>query len=127
MPTQWLEPVDFDLVLFDGLTKEIVEEILRQQLENLREVAGCRGYELTWTEGIFDRLLTGWTPRAGARIAFTILRGRVEEQLALAKVTGELEGVKRIDLRLLPSDPDPDEIGRARRVREGEVLVIHVG
>lgn len=115
-----------DFVLFEGLTKDVVSAILGQQLLDLREAAERRGYALSWTDGIHERLLTGWTPRAGARIAFTILRGRVEEQMALAEVAGELAGVSRIELRLLPSDPDADEIGRARRVREGDVLVIHV-
>jgi len=115
-----------DFVLFRGLTRDVIEMILRQQLEHLRETAQARGYALTWSDEIFERLLSGWTPRAGARIAFTILRGRVEEQLALAGIEGQLAGVHRIDLRLLPAGEESDEIGRARRVREDDVLAIYV-
>lgn len=115
-----------DFVLFHGLTRDAIEMILRQQLEQLRETARARGYALTWSDEIFERLLSGWTPRAGARIAFTILRGRVEEQLALAGIEGQLAGVHRIDLRLLPAGEESDEIGRARRVREDDALAIYV-
>lgn len=117
---------NLDFVLFQGLTRDVIETILRRQLQQLRATARDRGYGLDWTDEIFDRLMTGWTPRAGARIAFTILRGRVEEQLALAEVEGQLSGVTRIDLRLLPAEAEADEIGRARRVREGDVLAIYV-
>lgn len=115
-----------DFVVFHGLTRAVIELILRQQLAQLRVTAEARGYELGWSDEIFERLLSGWTPRAGARIAFTILRGRVEEQLALAAIEGQLAGVRRIELRLLPDDGDAEEIGRARRVRDSDVLAIYV-
>ncbi len=122
-----------DFVVFKGLTRDVVEEVLRQQLQALRATAVTRGHALTWTEEIVDRLLTGWTPRVGARYAFKILQERIEEQLALAEIERDLEGVTRIDLRLLSTGPatgpegaGQEEIGRALRVREGDVLVIYV-
>lgn len=117
-----------DFVIFEGLAKGVIEQVLRHQMEDLQKTAKERGYELTWSEEVFDHLLTEWTPRVGARWVFNMLRNRVEEQLALAETEGQLEGVALIQLQLLPTEPDADleEIGRARRRREGETLVVFV-
>lgn len=137
-----------DFVVFKGLTKDVVEQVLRQQLQALQGTARDRGFTLDWTEEIFERLLTGWTPRVGARFAFTILQERVEEQLALAEIEGQLAGVTRIHLDLLPLAPragapaelapgaapeaphgevGPEaEIGRVRRTITDGTLVIYV-
>ncbi len=128
-----------DFVVFTGLTRDVIEQVLRRQLARLAEVAGARGYALAVGDEVVDHLLTGWTPRVGARFAFTILQQRVEEQLALAEIEGQLDGVTRIDLRLLPAAAEPggpaserpgggptEEIGRARRRREGDTLVVFV-
>jgi len=128
-----------DFVVFTGLTRDVIEQVLRRQLARLAEVAGTRGYALAVGDEVVDHLLTGWTPRVGARFAFTILQQRVEEQLALAEIEGQLDGVRRIHLRLLPAAAEPgaasrevpgggptEEIGRARRRREGDTLVVFV-
>jgi len=128
-----------DFVVFTGLTRDVIEQVLRRQLARLAEVAGTRGYALAVGDEVVEHLLTGWTPRVGARFAFTILQQRVEEQLALAEIEGQLDGVTRIDLRLLPAAAEPgaassevpsggptEEIGRARRRREGDTLVVFV-
>ena len=125
-----------DFVMFEGLTKDVIEKVLIQQLEELRSTARERGYQLTWSDDVFDHLLIDWTPRVGARWAFNILRTRVEEQLALAEAEGELAyevdgrsvSITRIELRLMPTDRGPEvaEIGRSSRDREGETLVVFV-
>ncbi len=114
--------------MFEGLTKEIIERVLRSQLDELRSTAEKRGYQLSWDQAVFDHLLTEWTPRAGARWVFNILRNRVEEQLALAETEGELAGVTRIEVRLLPMEAGPEvpEIGRARRERRSDALIVLV-
>jgi ATP-dependent Clp protease ATP-binding subunit ClpA len=116
-----------DFVMFEGLTKDVIEKVLHTQLEELRATASERGFRLDWDQAVYDHLLTEWTPRAGARWVFNILRNRIEEQLALAESEGELAGVTAIQIRLLATPGEPAaELGRARRERLGDTLVIFV-
>ncbi len=117
-----------DFIMFEGMAKDVIEQVLHRQLDDLALTAAERGYQLTWTDDVFDHLLREWTPRVGARWVFNMLRNRVEEQLALAEAEGELTGITRIELRLLSARGEPDltEIGRARRQRDGDVLTVFI-
>jgi ATP-dependent Clp protease ATP-binding subunit ClpA len=117
-----------DFIVFHAMARDDVAVVLERQLENLKDTAELRGYELGWEPDVFSHLLSEWTPRFGARWVFNILRNRIVEQLALADAQGELEGVTRIHLVLRPEVvADGGQIGgMAGRRREGDTMTVLV-
>jgi len=145
-----------DFVMFKGLTRDVIDEVLRRQMDGLKEAAKEHGFDLTWDDELYEHLLEEWTPRYGARWVQQVLSSRVDEQRRLAEIEGELgqeqeqmqddkgrpvfdeqgnpvlvtvgPAVSRIELRLLPRGDEPveDTLGRAMRRRKGDVLIIFV-
>ncbi|MCJ7628157.1 MAG: AAA family ATPase, partial [Longimicrobiales bacterium] len=112
---------------FHGLDADSAREILRIQLEGFAETAAEKGYALEWSEEVLDHLVSGWEPGLGARDVGGILRNRVVEQVVLADVRGEMDGVKTIRLEVLKADSfeGPGELtGLARRAHHIDTLVI---
>ncbi|HEY6031717.1 MAG TPA: hypothetical protein VIU44_14190, partial [Gaiellaceae bacterium] len=83
-----------------------------------------RGYTLELGKGVLEHLLAEWQPRFGVRQLTTILRHRIVEQLAIAEVQDELQGVKTIRLAKLPTKQKV--AGLAARKREGETMIVYV-
>ncbi len=109
---------------FQGLTRSSIHHVLDQQLHQLEDLARTRGFELTWDEELVDYLTEQWQPQLGVRFLTAILRNRVIEQLSLAEAQGELQGIRRIRLRL--AEKSGGTPGSAVRRREGDLLVIQI-
>ncbi len=116
---------NIDYVVFHALEREQVGVVLRRDLEKLGDTAELRGYVLEYGDEVVEHLLAEWQPRFGIRHLTNILRHRIVEQLAIAEVQGELEGVLRIRLEKLP-DGDETVAGLAARKVDGETLTIYV-
>jgi len=115
--------------LFRALDAEAIRRVLWAQLERLSETAEVHGYRLTWEPGLIDHLASQWQPRFGVRYLNAMLRNRISEQLSVAQVQGELEGIALIHLEKLPvpEGADPASVtGAVSRERKGDTLVIHV-
>ena len=109
---------------FQGLDADAIRIVMARQLEDLRETAELRGFELSWDPEIISHLTAQWQPRFGARHLTTILRNRITEQLAVADAQGELRGVTRICLQVLPVEGGLT--GVATCEREGDELRIRL-
>jgi ATP-dependent Clp protease ATP-binding subunit ClpA len=115
------------MFLFQGLEHEEIVEILRRQLNNLRNQAELRGLQLEWETEVFNHLTAQWEPRYGVRHLLMILRNRIVEHLSIAEVQGELEGVKKIFLDVASEEGDAEErrtVGRTYRELRGDTLAI---
>lgn len=123
--------------MFRGLGEEAVSEILLDQMEELRDTAEVRGYELIWEPEVLPHLANQWQPRFGVRHLVSILRNRIVEHLSVADAQGELDGITRIKLRVVGEPPgiktdDPAQqatvavvmAGNAIQEREGDTLNI---
>jgi ATP-dependent Clp protease ATP-binding subunit ClpA len=116
-------------IVFGGLSRDAIREIIGVQLARLRDTADLRGYALGWEPEIVEYLSAAWEPRFGVRHLATILRHRIVEQLSVAEAQGELAGVKRIALDAPPNDaplPPGAPPGAASRERREDTLVIHL-
>ena len=117
------------ILLFRGLDRDSIEEILRRQLEGLRKTSELKGLKLTWESDLILHLASQWQPRFGVRFLSTILRHRIVEQLGIADAQGELKGVKGIRLEVTKADekqPVTSLAGLATRRLEGDTLIIGV-
>jgi len=115
--------------LFRNLTGKVVNSIIANKLEWLRDTAELKGYRLKWENEIIPHLASQWQPRFGVRHLTTILRNRIIEQLSVAEAQSELSGVEEIFLKIMferSSVEVQDLAGYAQRRREGSVLVIEV-
>jgi ATP-dependent Clp protease ATP-binding subunit ClpA len=113
---------------FQGLGPDVIDRILRIQIEQLGDLARTRGFEMEWSPELVGYLTAQWQPRFGVRHLTAILRNRISEQLGVAEAQGELRGIKRIRLRRMApvAGQAPMPTGTAIRQREGDVLVIDV-
>jgi ATP-dependent Clp protease ATP-binding subunit ClpA len=112
---------------FQSLGASAIAEVVGKQLERLREAAELRGHELEWEPEVVEYLSSQWQPRFGVRHMTTVLRNRISEQLSVADAQGELEGVRRILLRVLRLEgvgEGRDLAGLAARERRGDTMVI---
>ena len=117
------------ILLFRGLDRDSIEEILRRQLEGLRKTSELKGLKLTWESDLILHLASQWQPRFGVRSLSTILRHRIVEQLGIADAQGELKGVKGIRLEVTKADEKRSVTslaGLAMRRLEGDTLIIGV-
>ncbi len=110
--------------LFKGLTHDVIEQIVDQQLQRLSELAELRGKRMTWENDVAQHLAQRWQPRFGVRFLTAILRNRIVEQLGMAEAAGQLEKVKNIRLR--SSHVQPEAAGVATRTVEGDTLYINI-
>jgi ATP-dependent Clp protease ATP-binding subunit ClpA len=113
--------------LFTGLTAAVIQQVLQQQLEDMRKTSQAKGVELSWSEELVPHLLAAWQISLGVRFAITVLQNRITEQLNVAEAQGDLQGVTRIRLEVMPSDKrqaGPDLVGLARCRKENNMLVI---
>ena len=115
---------NIDYIVFEALDRGEIQLVLGRQLAALGETAELRGYALEYGDGVVAHLVAEWQPRFGVRQLTTILRHRIVEQLAIAEVQGELKGVTRIRLEVLPSEAEV--AGLAARKVEGETLTVYV-
>lgn len=118
-----------EFFVFHGLRAEPLRRIVELQLQALKVSADVRGYELIWDAAVVDYLATRWQPRFGVRHLTTILRHRIVEHLSVAEAQRELNGVRRIELRVLANasaDPTEDLAGLAHRERDGDTLRINL-
>jgi ATP-dependent Clp protease ATP-binding subunit ClpA len=114
---------------FRALDKSAIAQVVQLQLERLRDIASQRRLQLDWDPGIVGRLSERWQPRFGVRHMASILRNRIEEQLGVAGAQGELKGVKKIHLRLLPSAGAEDPqgpVGLATRELRDDTLFVNL-
>ena len=117
------------ILLFRGLDRDSIEEILRRQLEGLRKTSELKGLKLMWESDLILHLTSQWQPRFGVRFLSTILRHRIVEQLGIADAQGELKGVKGIRLEVTKADEKQSVsslAGLATRRLEGDTLIIGV-
>ncbi len=115
--------------MFQALDDASIREVIRRQLEALRQLLAARGLQLNWDAELAEHLAARWQPRFGVRHLTTILRNRILEQLSVADAQGELQGVTAVRLQPLRTGPDGlpgDLTGAATRQREGQTLVIHL-
>jgi ATP-dependent Clp protease ATP-binding subunit ClpA len=118
---------NIDYIVFGAMKRDDIEVVLRRQLDGLQETAELRGFKLEYGEDVFDHLASEWQPRFGVRQLTTILRHRIVEQLAIAEVQDELNGVTSIRLEKMPTTEEGEPVaGLAARKREGETMVIYV-
>lgn len=119
---------NFQWFMFQSLTPDHGREILRRQLEGLRQLSAKRQppVAVEWEPEIIDRLVDTWDPQFGARSLFMVLRNRVMGQLSLAEARHELDGVTTIHLRATTDETRPNEVepGSSTRTREGDTLFI---
>ncbi|MFT4228486.1 AAA family ATPase [Micropruina sp.] len=106
---------------FQPLSRAAGVQLVTRQLGELADAAAVRGLALRWEPGALDRLLDGWSARAGARFAIEALRGRVNDQLLLIERAGDLDGVRTIRL---VADPEATGPGDVTSRRDGDVLVL---
>ena len=112
---------------FQGLDGASAREILRIQLEEFAQTTAEKGYTLEWSEGVLNHLVAGWKTGFGARNVSGIMRNRVLEQVVVADIQGEMDGVKTIRLEVLKAGAsggagEPE--GLTRRTRDKDTLVI---
>ncbi len=115
--------------VFRALTTDTIGKVIEKQLASLSQTAGERGMTLEWDAALVPHLSSQWQPRFGVRHLTTILRNRLTEQLSIADAQGELNGVKRIMLRVSKAagpEGQPHAAGMAWRELDGEALVISV-
>jgi len=115
------------VVMFKGLERNSIQQIIERQLEGLKETADIRGFQLEWAPAIVTHLASRWQPRFGVRHLTTILRNRITEQLSVAEAQGELEGVQVIHLEVMGLEETVDHpslAGLVARKRDKETLVI---
>ncbi|MCB2222722.1 MAG: AAA family ATPase [Actinobacteria bacterium] len=112
---------NIDFVVFEALDQDDIRVILERQLDGLEGAAELQGYTLTWDPAIVDHLVDQWQPRFGVRHLTSILRHRILEQLAIADVQGELQGIEEVRLELA----EGEEVGAlpTRRI-DGTAMVI---
>jgi ATP-dependent Clp protease ATP-binding subunit ClpA len=115
---------NIDYVVFEALEREEIRVVLRRELEGLSDTAELQGYVLEYGDDVIDHLLAEWQPRFGVRHLTNILRHRIVEQLAIAEVQGELQGVSRLRLERKPAGDEVAGLG-ARKV-EGDTLTVFV-
>jgi ATP-dependent Clp protease ATP-binding subunit ClpA len=115
--------------VFQSLAADSVRAIIQTQLASLGQAAEVRGYELEWDPEIVAYLTSQWQPRFGVRHLTTVLRNRISEQLSMAEAQGELRGIRKILLRVMPLDDVSKSrilTGLALRERAGDTLLIHL-
>jgi ATP-dependent Clp protease ATP-binding subunit ClpA len=115
------------VILFKGLERRHIEEVLARQIESLRAISDVRGFALQWDPDLVPHLAARWQPRFGVRFATKVLRNRISEQLDIADAQGELKGIETIRLKLRRPERGPaavDLTGLVSRERTGPVLTI---
>ncbi len=111
--------------LFRALSEEATLEIIGKQLSGLRAEAEKQGFQLDWDEDLPRRVARRWTPRHGARALTHMLGDRVINQLKIAEIEGQLEGVERIHVSAEAPPPPafPGEFPTLRKVTDGTLIV----
>jgi len=103
---EFLNRVD-DLIIFHGLTRAQIRQIVEIQLDNVRQYLHDRRIELTLTSKAEDMLADeGYDPAYGARPLKRVIQRRVQDALA----TGVLEGRIKDNSRVV-ADVDSDRPG----------------
>ncbi len=125
------------VLLFQGLKRTEVKEIVARKLTELQKLAELRGLQLDWEQEVVDHLACQWQPRYGVRHLSTILRNRIVEHLNLADAQGELQGVKEIRLQAATADAewerrrshaeDSPPVGTTTRSKKNGVMLISLG
>ena len=114
---------NIEFIVFDALTKDSIEIILRRQLDALEGTAEIQGYDFSWDPAIVKHLVDQWQPRFGVRHLTAILKNRILEQLAIADVQGELVDIEEIRLELA----EDGEVGSLpTRSIEGTTMAISI-
>lgn len=111
--------------LFHGLTGDSIKVILERQLNQLKASAVARNFDFDWNPALIDGLARRWQPHFGVRYLTTLVRNGITDQLSIAHVEGELTGVRRIFLDLLPRPNGPGPAAAVRQ-RKGDTLTIQL-
>jgi len=113
--------------LFRALDSSTIRRVVALHMEHLARTTASRGLQVVWDEAVLSCLARFWDQRLGARNIKAIVRNAVEEQLKVAYAAGELEGIRRIQLTVRPSEEGArPELpgGGVIRERTGDTLVI---
>jgi ATP-dependent Clp protease ATP-binding subunit ClpC len=86
------------VILFRALEPDTIRAIIALHLAHLARKAAAQGIALVWDGPTISYLAGYWDQRLGARNIKAIVRIAVEEQLKVAHVAGELEGITRVEL-----------------------------
>ncbi|HIE38645.1 MAG TPA: AAA family ATPase, partial [Anaerolineae bacterium] len=113
---EFLNRID-EVILFRGLTKEDLVQIVGIQMERLRDLLATRRIGLEWTRAVREHLAeVGYDPVFGARPLKRVIQREVQDPLALALLRGEFaEGdTVRVDMRdgrvVFERAPAPDTV-----------------
>ncbi|MFB3844604.1 MAG: ATP-dependent chaperone ClpB [Candidatus Cloacimonadaceae bacterium] len=86
-----------DIIIFHRLTHAHLREIVKLQLENLRERVEKRNLNIIFTDDLIDWLtVNGYDPQLGARPLKRLIQKELENKLALALLSGSIDPDKPV-------------------------------
>lgn len=109
--------------MFRPLDRERLREIATRFLAHIAGTAAGLGLTLTWDDAVPDRLVEASDIRLGARNVKAIVHSRVFVELKVAQAAGELEGVRRIRVRVAEVAPATSAVVRSRRDDALEIVL----
>lgn len=108
--------------IFHSLDSKAIETLLIKKLEELRTLLLAQDRELIWTPAFCHKLIALWDVNQGVRFLITLMETAIINQLRIAGVQKELDGVTRIELDA--DEQASDGLSRGRRVRVENTLRI---
>ncbi|MCS7280158.1 MAG: ATP-dependent chaperone ClpB [Desulfobacterota bacterium] len=100
---EFLNRID-EIIIFRSLTKDDIKAIVKLQLKALNRRAKERGIELIFSENLENMLAThGYDPAYGARPLKRLIQKRIENELALQMLKGEIKEGDKVLVDVTPS------------------------
>jgi ATP-dependent Clp protease ATP-binding subunit ClpB len=97
---EFLNRVD-EIIIFHGLTKEHLKQIVDIQVSHLKKLLGSRQVEIELTDAVKEHLAEeGYDPAYGARPLKRVIQRQVQDPLALCLLQGEFGEGDRVRVGL---------------------------